>query len=136
MNSVKIYCDGGSRGNPGKAASAIVVLDQNNEEVFSESKFLGINTNNFAEYNSLLLALNFVKNNFDIYEKFEIVMDSELVVKQMNGIYKVKAETIIPLYQLAIKDYNLVKSKLQIIHTKREGNPKADALVNKTLDEN
>lgn len=136
MKNIKIYCDGGSRGNPGKAACAISAVNENGEEIFFNSKYLGINTNNFAEYNALLLALEFVQNNYDKFDDFEIIMDSELVVKQMNGIYKVKAQSIIPLFISAMSTFKQVKSKLQITHIKRAGNARADELVNITLDEN
>ena len=88
--SLKIFCDGGSRGNPGKSASAFVV-EEKGSIIYSEAKYLGIATNNFAEYSAVLLALRWIKENKDILEKEIIfVLDSELVARQINGVYKIK----------------------------------------------
>jgi len=127
-----IYCDGGSRGNPGPAASAFVAtVDE--KIIYKESKYLGIETNNVAEYNSVIIALNWIKAT---NPKSEIVinLDSQLVERQLNGFYKVKNEKLKVLYN---------KIKLQIYSSKllikfnwsyREKNTLADSLVNETLD--
>lgn len=124
-----IYTDGGSRGNPGNAACAFVVYDEG-VEVKRDSKFLGHATNNFAEYNGVLLALEWIKEGSSV----NFFLDSELVVKQLTGIYKIKNSVI----------QNLVLQIKKIIHDKqifaefnnvpREKNKTADLLVNKELD--
>ncbi len=129
---MKIYCDGGSRGNPGPAASAIVVVDAQGQEVYHESKYLGETTNNVAEYNALIMALSWtVKNATD---NTAIVMDSELVQRQMIGRYKVKNAALYDLWQEAKNLENQSQVSVEYLHTVREGNPVADLLVNQCLD--
>jgi len=91
-NSLIIHTDGGSRGNPGPAACAFDV-EQNGKEIFHQSKFLGTATNNFAEYSGVINALDWLMNN-NIYPQVNFYLDSELVVRQINGIYKVKDENV------------------------------------------
>lgn len=128
-----IYCDGGSRGNPGNSASAIVVTD-NEKVVYKESKFLGTSTNNVAEYNAVDLAVNYlIKNNIDT--EVVINLDSQLVERQLNGFYKVK--------DLKLKEFfNEIKSKISKNNLKikfvwgyRSKNKLADELVNVELDQ-
>ncbi len=93
---IKIYCDGGSRGNPGPAASGVVFLSSNDEVVATYHEYLGVQTNNFAEYNAVLLALRHLGDYKT--SKIEFYLDSMLLVKQLNGEYKVKHTNIKPLY--------------------------------------
>ncbi len=132
MNTINIYTDGGSRNNPGHAAAGAVI----NEHSFK--KYLGIKTNNEAEYEGVILAL---ENLTKIYSKEELkkseinfFLDSELVCKQINKQYKVKDEKLAPLF---LKVHNLKANLAQIkfSHIRRELNKKADALVNQALDE-
>src|SRR5690348_13599566 len=91
-----IHTDGGSRGNPGPAACAFVA-EENGSEVYKESKYLGIKTNNFAEYSGVTLALQWIAKEVPITNyQFPIIfyLDSELVVKQLNGLYKIKNEVL------------------------------------------
>lgn len=129
-----IYCDGGSRGNPGPAAASFVVT-KNDEVVYKEGLYLGIQTNNFAEYNAVLAAIKWVVKNFSD-EEIIINLDSQLVERQLNGQYKIKNEVLMK-YALEIK--NLIKNnnlKIKFIWNYRTGNKLADKLVNETLDEN
>ena len=89
-NKILVYCDGGSRGNPGKSASAFVV-EESGKIIYSSAKYLGIATNNYAEYGAVLSAINWLRENKTSQTKEIIfILDSELVVKQINGLYKVK----------------------------------------------
>ncbi|PIP57498.1 ribonuclease HI [Candidatus Woesebacteria bacterium CG22_combo_CG10-13_8_21_14_all_39_10] len=139
-NKINIYCDGGSRGNPGKSASAFVVEDSN-KLIYSESKYLGIATNNFAEYSAVLLALRWIvttkldrENRQIVKKEMVFILDSELVVKQINGVYKVKDKKLKEIY-LRIKNI-LEKFPQKIIFksVSREKNKAADFLVNRKLD--
>lgn len=134
-----IYTDGGSRGNPGKSACAFVVY-VNGREIYFESKFLGINTNNFAEYSGVKHALIWLSDTVDTLtqnnEVINFYSDSELMVKQLNGKYRVKNETLkkfITEIQMIVLKNNL-KSKFN--HIPREKNKRADELVNNALDKN
>lgn len=125
-----IYVDGGSRGNPGPAgAGAVIQIDGNVEATVS--KFLGNTTNNVAEYSGLVLALEKALDlgikNVDVY------MDSELVVKQMNGLYKVKNEKLLPLF-ITARSFAAKFSSFKISHVRREQNKIADSLANEAMD--
>lgn len=129
-DKLKIYGDGGSRGNPGPAASGIVVMTENEEILTEKGRYLGEATNNFAEYNAVILGLEqlekFPADQVDFY------LDSQLVVRQLNGQYKVKHDGLKPLHsqiRRAVADKNI-----SFHHIPREQNTKADAQVNICLD--
>lgn len=133
MSNIVIYTDGGARGNPGPAAAGVVIYDGGEKIEFK--KFLGEHlTNNLAEYEALILALHEAKNLGHANRALDIRMDSELVVKQLNGQYKVKDKTL--------KEKNIVVRNLLVefagatfTHVRREENRDADRLVNAALDE-
>jgi len=135
MNIFKIYCDGGSRGNPGPAASAFVVYE--NKNVTKEgSLYLGEKTNNIAEYSAVLIALEWLKNNIPKKSTVEFYLDSQLITNQLKGKYKVKNIELKKLFDRVkqlesesdfLIDYNFVY---------RANNKRADALVNSVLDNN
>ncbi|MEK7080721.1 MAG: ribonuclease HI family protein [Patescibacteria group bacterium] len=138
MKKITIYTDGGSRGNPGKAAIGVVFCNEKNQIIKKYSEYLGNNlTNNEAEYNAVIFALKKFKALFGkvIAEtsEVEIKSDSELMVKQLNGEYKLENEKIqkffIEIWNLKI-DFKSVKFK----HIPREKNKEADRLVNEALD--
>lgn len=137
-NKLEIFCDGGSRGNPGPAASAYCVY-LGEREICKDSRLLGIATNNIAEYTALYLAVNWIKENkFFLNEnnikEIEIFLDSELVTKQIRGEYKVKNINLRELF-LNIKSLeNIIEQKIFYKHIRREKNKIADALVNNCLD--
>ncbi|MFZ3301465.1 MAG: ribonuclease HI family protein [Microgenomates group bacterium] len=129
-----IYCDGGSRGNPGPAASAFVVTQDGNT-IYKGSKFLGTETNNVAEYTAVSIAIDWL---IDEKTKDEIIfnLDSQLVERQLNGFYKIKNEKLKVLAD-QIKD----KIKTSNLNIKfqwgyRTNNTLADDLVNEELDRN
>ena len=131
-NKIIIYTDGGARGNPGPAGIGVVIGDD-----FMHGEYIGETTNNIAEYKALVYALKHVKRatGLDDLKKIslEVRMDSELIVKQMSGEYKVKNEGLRELYvevQKLIPNYHSVT----FVHIRREKNKEADAMVNKALD--
>jgi ribonuclease HI len=124
--------DGGSRGNPGPAAYGVVVRDPRGEIVARLKKYIGSNTNNVAEYFGLIAALDYAQNHG--IRALRVESDSELMVKQMRGQYKVKSEELKPLFERAKKMSQTFES-FRISHVYREQNKEADALVNQALDE-
>src|SRR5215472_17621470 len=125
------HVDGGSRGNPGPAGYGVVITDQNRQKVASLSEFLGRQTNNYAEYHGLLAALKYALEHH--HKSLKVVADSELLVKQIRGEYKVKSPALQELHQQA----RHMIQKLEwfsIQHTLREGNQEADRLANLAMD--
>lgn len=130
-NRTTLFCDGASRGNPGPAAYGFVIY-QNNAVVFEEGKRLGSTTNNVAEYQALIHGLKAaIKHGA---QNLTVKSDSELMVRQLNGIYKVRTPHIIPLFQEA-KELLSNFSSVEVLHVRREENKRADALCNQALDE-
>lgn len=126
-----MYSDGGSRGNPGEAGIGVYIEDENGEVLRELSQFIGIQTNNIAEYKALGRGLE-AALDMGITE-ISCLLDSELVVKQIKGEYKVKNEGIIPMYNMIMP---LIKKfqRFEIQHIRREHNKRADALANKAMD--
>jgi len=132
MRRIKIYCDGGSRGNPGNAAGAFAVFE--NEKLIKEkSKYLGITTNNVAEYNAVLMGLKWLEEEKDFSEA-TFVLDSLLVTKQLTGEYKIKSKDLIPLALKAKEIERKINIKVSYSWSPRDDNKVADSLVNKELD--
>ena len=136
MDNVVVYCDGGSRGNPGKSAAAFVVTTRG-KVIHKGSVFLGVSTNNVAEYSAVILALKWiVKNLSGISNEVTLILDSELVVRQLNGFYKVKNNKLKILFS-TIKDIeNKITAHINYTSVSREKNYLADSLVNQVLDKN
>jgi ribonuclease HI len=132
--NLRIHIDGGARGNPGPAAAAIVIADDDTGAILREQAFhLGKTTNNVAEYQGLLRALNAA---LELKAKsVRIHSDSELMVRQITGQYRVKSPDLIPLYEQA-QAHLLKLDNWQIRHVYREDNRRADELVNQALDRN
>ncbi len=129
--SIKANIDGGARGNPGPAAYGVIVRDAKGEIIAELSDYLGIQTNNYAEYSGLLAALDFAVREKHL--SLKVLSDSELLVRQMQGRYKVKSPGLIDLYDRA----RALVRKLEhfsIDHVLRQYNKEADALVNQVLD--
>lgn len=124
-----LYCDGACRGNPGPAAIGAVILDSNGSEILTISKQIGHATNNESEYQSLIEGIGaFLSLNLRDYE-LSILMDSQLVVRQIQGKYKVKNERLKPLFTEVQKRLSqLTQWKIQ--HIAREINKRADELAN------
>jgi ribonuclease HI len=124
--------DGGSRGNPGPAAYGVVVRDPNGQIILELAKKFGRDTNNVAEYYGLLAALDYALSRG--IKALRIRSDSELLVRQMQGRYKVKSEDLKPLYERAFKMSRQL-TYFAIEHVRREFNSEADALANVALDQ-
>jgi ribonuclease HI len=124
--------DGGSRGNPGPAAYGVIIRDPGGAIVARLKKYIGRATNNVAEYYGLIAALDYAQSHG--IRALRIESDSELLVKQMRGQYKVKSEELRPLFERARKMSQGFES-FCIDHVYRERNADADALVNEALDE-
>lgn len=136
MKTVRMYADGGSRGNPGPAAGGAVLFAINangtqGEKVGESAKYIGIETNNQAEYTGIIIGL---QKALDLgYEAVDVRLDSELAVKQLNGIYRVKNPEIAKRF-LEVHNLRTKLKKVTFTHVYREDNVAADALVNATLD--
>jgi ribonuclease HI len=129
---VKVFSDGGSRGNPGPSASGFVILDMEDNVLVDKGVYLGITTNNQAEYMALKLALEECRK-IGVVEA-QVYLDSLLVVNQMKGIFKVKNRDLWPIHD-AIQQLSKQFRKISFSHVPREFNKLADAAVNRALDE-
>ncbi len=134
---ISIYCDGGARGNPGKAAWAFVVKNEEGEVVYEEGKYIGIATNNVAEYSAVFFALTWLlqmsKSKCQI-TSVNIFLDSELVVRQLRGEYKIKNKNLME-YVFKIKKLEKeIGREINYKNIPRSQNALADRLVNETLD--
>jgi probable phosphoglycerate mutase len=125
------HCDGGSRGNPGPSGYGAVIEDAQGRVVARLSQFLGRQTNNYAEYAGLLAVLKWASENG--VKRLRVVSDSELMVKQMKGIYKVKNPGLLPLWEEA-KRLAARLDRFEMRHTLRGGNQEADRLANEAMD--
>src|SRR3972149_7286311 len=123
---VKIYCDGGARGNPGPAASAFVV-EKNGKVIHKAAKYCGELTNNQAEYRAAILGLSWLSQNQILNaESIFIVMDSELVAKQLSGLFKIKNEELRNLYFTAKNIEKKIQSNIYYQSVPRTKNKIAD----------
>lgn len=127
---VVVYCDGGSRGNPGPSASGVVIKTTNGKILGEYCEFLGERTNNYAEYSAVILAMQKLKEMG--VEKADFYLDSQLVVRQLNGEYKIKHQDMKLLFAKVIELAG--KIEVSYTHVLREKNKEADAMVNKCLD--
>jgi ribonuclease HI len=131
QSTITAFCDGGARGNPGPSGFGVYIQDEDGAKVAELSEFLGIRTNNFAEYSALLAALEFALR-YD-HPRLKVVSDSELMVKQIKGQYKVKSPDLRPLYDEAKRRIAGLES-FQIQHVLRGKNRDADRLANEAMD--
>jgi ribonuclease HI len=125
------HCDGGSRGNPGPAGYGAVIEDPQGKVIARLSEFLGRQTNNFAEYKGLLAVLTWAAEHG--IGQLRLVSDSELMVKQMKGQYRVSSPALKPLWEEA-KRLARELDRFEICHTLRGGNQEADRLANEAMD--
>ncbi|HTR96847.1 MAG TPA: ribonuclease HI family protein [Candidatus Acidoferrales bacterium] len=126
-----LRCDGGSRGNPGPAAFGFVLTDPAGREVEARGEYIGSATNNVAEYRALIAGLAAAAGHGA--QPLAVVMDSELVIRQMTGQYKVKHEGLKPLHREA-KAAAAKLSRVTYSSVRRDDNGRADGLVNEALD--
>jgi ribonuclease HI len=125
------HVDGGARGNPGPAGYGVVIEDHQGKPIAEFSRYLGHRTNNFAEYSGLIAALNYVLEHG--HSALRVLSDSELMVRQMNGVYKVRSPELRPLYEEARRLARQLKW-FRIEHVRREKNAEADRLANEAMD--
>lgn len=126
-----IHTDGASRGNPGNAGIGVVILNKNRHVIEEIGRFIGRSTNNVAEYQAMILAAQkAVEYNAG---KVTFKTDSELLVRQINGMYQVKSSNILPLYKELMAFLNKIPA-WKIQHVRREENAHADALANQGID--
>jgi len=132
-----IHTDGGARGNPGPSGAGAVIRDENGNTVAVVSKFLGHRTNNFAEYEAVILAFDalakFVPEKKHTNAQVLVKMDSELIVKQMQGIYRVK-HPVLRQQQAKLKERMTAFGNISFTHVPREQNKDADFLANEAMD--
>lgn len=131
MNSVSIYTDGGSRGNPGKSGIGIVIYDHTGELIQEHGEYIGIGTNNEAEYKAVVKAFELLSTYSNI--ELHFYCDSLLVVKQLKGEYKIKNARMKALWE-KIKSVEQKFKSVSYHHIPREKNTRADFLVNEALD--
>ena len=131
LKKTVIFADGASRGNPGPAAIGVTIKDERGRFITSISQRIGKATNNQAEYRAIIAALE-EATRLDA-KRVDIKMDSELVVKQINGEYRVKSATLKPLYQ-QVKRLQDSLEDFTVTHIPRRQNIEADKLANKALD--
>ncbi|OJU88007.1 hypothetical protein BGO17_03445 [Candidatus Saccharibacteria bacterium 49-20] len=130
-DAIVIYSDGGSRGNPGPSAAGYIILDSRQEVIAEGGEYLGITTNNQAEYQGVRLGLQKAKELG--YKKVDFKLDSMLVVNQMKGYYKIKNRELWPINErirMLMTDFE----RVTFTHVNRQFNQLADGMVNKTLD--
>jgi ribonuclease HI len=136
-DKIIVYTDGGSRGNPGPAGVGVVIADAKGNVVKECSKAIGARTNNEAEYEAVILALQKIKQLFGKEKtknmEIEMRMDSQLVARQLGGKYKIMEEKLFPLF---IKIWNLRMEfgKISFVEIPREKNREADRLANEAMD--
>lgn len=135
QEKIIIFTDGGSRGNPGIAGAGVYVIDEKGQEIHREYKYLGLKTNNEAEYLALNLALLYLKKNLKTASALVFKLDSKLVVEQMNKNWKIKEAR---LQILAQENWQILStlpcSTCEIKYIPREENKMADMLANQAMD--
>jgi ribonuclease HI len=134
--NINVYTDGGSRGNPGHSGYGLVIYDDEQNILFQESKYLGIKTNNEAEYAGLIGALNWINDNQNSLKisKINFHSDSQLIIRQLLGLYKVKAPNLIPIFNQAKDLIKSISSPIIFKDIRRDFNKLADQLANEAMD--
>ena len=132
ISEISIHADGASRGNPGEAGAGVVIADERGKTLKEWKSYLGLTTNNVAEYRAVLLALE--KASALGAERVIINLDSELVVRQLTGEYKVRETHLKPLHQKALELLGTFPNYL-LRHVPREENRRADQLANEAIDQ-
>ncbi|HEV2340087.1 MAG TPA: ribonuclease HI family protein [Patescibacteria group bacterium] len=131
---IHIFTDGGSRGNPGPAASGIYVVSEDGKELAKFGIQLGITTNNVAEYTAVIEAMQWLLLHQQHITAIQFFMDSKLVCNQMNGVFQVKHPNMIPLFAKAKQLEQQLGIPVTYSHIPREKNKEADRMVNQALD--
>lgn len=135
---MKIFTDGGSRGNPGPAAIGVYIENDHGERLTAIGQTIGIATNNAAEYKAIIAALEWVLSNnqkIATEKTINFYVDSQLAYSQIAGLYRIKNTTLREFVFTIREKEGQIKQEIRYFHIPRELNKKADALVNKALDE-
>jgi len=127
-----IFTDGVARGNPGDGGFGVIIKGRDGNLLEEIGGYLGVTTNNFAEYSGLVAALKASLKYQPAH--IEIYSDSQLVVRQLNGLYRVKSESLLPLHKEARRLMSLL-GNIAVFYIPREKNKEADALANKVVDQ-
>ena len=133
---VKVYTDGASSGNPGPSGIGIVVLDEKDNIIHTHKKFLGIRTNNYAEYSALIEAVKLLQKLEIIFDVINFYADSSLLVNQINGEYKIKHKDLIQLSLEFWKEIKKLNKRFSITYIPRDQNKQADKLAVESIKEN
>lgn len=136
FNMLKVFADGGARGNPGPAAVGVYVIDENNRILCKVGQKIGVATNNVAEYKAVIVALSLLlrKKELLTHRQIQIYLDSKLIFSQINGLFKIKNSVLRELlFEVREKEAELAVP-IQYFHIPREQNKEADKLVNLALD--
>lgn len=128
-----IFTDGASRGNPGQASYGFTISDEKGNLIYEEGKYIGVTTNNVAEYTAVLEAFKYLKKKYPEKLQIDLFADSRLVVEQLSGRFKVKNPRLKLIFE-QIKILELEIGRVFYTHIPREKNFKADSLANKALD--
>lgn len=132
VQRVRVYSDGAARGNPGPAGAGAVLVSPSGQVVERLAKYLGVRTNNFAEYTALILGL---QRAWELgVSEVEVFADSELMIRQLSGRYQVKSPSLKPLHEQARTLLNQF-DRVKLVHVPREMNAAADEMSNKAIDE-
>jgi len=131
LRKLIVETDGAARGNPGLAGAGVILKDEYGHRIETIGKFLGVTTNNQAEYHALIEGLQAAARHAP--ESVTVQMDSELVVRQMNGQYRVRHPELLPLYAQAVELAASLPS-ITFVHVPRERNPGADRVANEAID--
>ncbi len=132
LHRLRVYSDGAARGNPGPSGAGAVLVEPSGQVVDRLGKYLGVQTNNYAEYMGLLLGLKRARELG--VKEVEVFADSELMIRQLGGRYQVKSPSLRPLYEEALRLLNDF-SRVKLVHVPREMNSAADEMSNRAIDE-
>jgi len=131
---IKVFTDGASRGNPGKAGIGIVIKDASDKILMTYKEFLGEESNNSAEYKALIKSIDILKSLEQNFSLIQFFSDSELIVKQITGKYKIKNKNLIKLSLDFWNSINELNKKFKINHITRDKNKLADKLANEAIN--
>jgi ribonuclease HI len=134
---LRVFTDGGARGNPGPAGTGVVVKDSLDNTVYEYNEFIGVSTNNEAEYTAFLTALRWLheQNQVNDVDGADFFLDSKLVVEQINKRWKIKEQRLLDLAKNCWQLISTLPYQVTIKHVGRSENTEADLLVNQALDE-
>jgi len=138
VNNFSVFCDGGARGNPGPGACAFIIKNEQEKIIDQRGKYLGRTTNNVAEYSAVVEALEWIIKNQPSYQlpttSYHFYLDSQLVVNQLNGFFKIKNALLRELVIKVRSLENQIPKSIIYHYIPRSANTKADELVNQTLN--